>query len=232
MQISMKTDRFMVSFSYKGEQNEAAPIFPKGVLNVKKCFRILAVMCIIGGLAGCSCGVAKNEIVSAQLTAEQQDLISLLTSDRQEILLFDYQTQAAYKRMEVWVEVYQDGVLTSFPAGISLGNDTACQRQGRVAVIINQNPDFQWTITIDENGSRSTHRPSDTSGIAVDSTLSRGYGSIGSATIENAKEIILYSSVFTDSNTTITFDSPTLAERPELLKDYAFVHLIKCKFER
>jgi hypothetical protein len=200
---------------------------------MRKIITCALVLSLILSLAACNGGGgSKNEITSAKLTAEQQEIVDLLANDKQEILLYDYQTEETYKRMEVWVEVYKDGVLTNRPAGISLGNDTAYQHKGKLAIVINQNPNFQWTITIDENDLQSIHRPIDTLVIAVDPMLARAYGPMtGGAVIESGKEIILYASVFTSGNTTITIDSQTLEERPEILKEYEYVHLIKCKFE-
>jgi hypothetical protein len=215
----------------RGEKNKILNAWRK--LTMKKMMTCALALSLILSLAACSSGgVSKNEITSAKLTGEQQAIVDLLVNDKQEILLFDYQTEETYKQMDVWVEVYKDGVLTDRPAGISMGNGTAYQHKGKLAIVIYQNPNFQWTITIDENDSQAIHRPIDTPVIAVDPTLTRAYGPMtGGAVIESGKEIILYSSVFTSGNTTITIDSQTLEERPEILKEYEYVHLIKCKFE-
>jgi hypothetical protein len=166
------------------------------------------------------------------LTAEQQEIVELLANDKLEILLFDYQAKEAYNRMSVWIEVYQDGALVDRPAGLETGNSQSYQHKGRLAIAISQNPDFQWVITIDEEGSRSTHRPADAQGTAVDPTLNRSHGPLnGGAMIESGKEIVLYSSAFSSGGALRTIDALTLEHSPGMLKEYEFVHLIKCKFE-
>jgi hypothetical protein len=202
-------------------------------IDMKKIFGILVALCMMAGLTACNGGGAsKSEIASAKLTADQQGIVDLLANDKQEIYLFDYQTKEAYKKMEVWVEVYKDGALIDRPAGIDMDSDKAYPHKGRLAIAINQNPGFQWTITIDENDAQSVYRPTDIPDIAIDSTLSRAYGPMaGGAIIESGKEIILYSSVFTSGNTTRTIDTLTLEHSPDILREYEYVHLIKCKFE-
>jgi hypothetical protein len=69
-------------------------------------------------------------------------------------------------------------------------------------------------------------------GIAMDPTLARAYGPMdGGAAIESGKEIILYSSVFTSGDTIKTIDTSTLEYSPDILKEYEYVHLIKCEFK-
>ena len=156
---------------------------------MKKMIGILLALCVAAGLTACNRdGISENEIASAKLTAEQQEIVDLLTNDKQEILLFDYRTKETYNRMEVWVEVYQDGILIDRPTDISTGNDEAYQHKGRLAIDISQNPDFQWAITIDNTVTRSTHRSTDTPGAAIDPALARVYGTMtGGAVIESGK---------------------------------------------
>jgi hypothetical protein len=191
----------------------------------------LAVLLILSMTACNNGGTPKNTIASADLTSEQQEIIDLLSSPSQEILLFDYQTKDVYKHMKVWIEVYEKGELVEDPAGITMGNDTPVSWDGRVAILINQTPDFQWTI-VDHDGSHYVYRPQDTAGAVVDASLARTYGAMSdSAGIESGQEIILYSSVFSSGNLSMSIDSTTLRDNPEMLKQFDYVHLVKCKFE-
>ncbi|MEG6513116.1 hypothetical protein [Desulforamulus ruminis] len=49
------------------------------------------------------------------------------------------------------------------------------------------------------------------------------------ASIENGKEIVLYRSLFSDKGGNI-YNAQEYAERPELLEEFPYAHIIKCKF--
>ena len=201
---------------------------------MKRLLSILLAVFIFSILTSCNStkpASLKNEISPAELTTEQQDIIDLLSiPDNSELMIFNYNTEDTYRRFEVWVEVYQDGEIISQPAGIGLNSDTAEKHSGRLAISISKNDlSYQWTLSLVENGGKSSHIGRTEA--PDDAALARAYGSINeSVIIEEGKEIILYSSVFSGNDILPFYDGITLQERPELLKDFPVVYLIKCKF--
>ena len=189
---------------------------------------LLLTACNNGGSA------TKNTISSATLTAAQQEILDLLSvPNNQELMIFDFNTEESYRGFEVWVEVYQDGELIERPAGVSTYSDSAIKRNGRLAVIIIQNDNnYHWTLSVVENGTKSSHIGATL--IEIEAGFGRAYGPMnGYVNIEDGKEIILYSSTFLQANIPhAAFDEQTLMERPELLNQYPYAFLIKCKFSK
>lgn len=186
-----------------------------------------------------SCNSAKqdssqNSIAPIELTAEQQEIIDLLSiPNKQELMIFDFNTGESYRGFEVWVEVYQNGELIERPVEVNTHSDTAEKRNGQVAIVINQADNtYQWTLSMVENGIKYSHVG--TAEIAVDARSGHSFGPMNeSASIEDGKEVIIYSSMFAEANTPLrAYDQQTLQEQPELLKEYPHVYLIKCKFTK
>ena len=184
----------------------------------------IAAVCLFG----CSneADSFKNVIAPKELTEEQNEIVSLLSVNNQEILLFEYKTQEVYQSLEFWVEVYKDGVFVSRPAGLHRVSNDFEELDGQLSVLITQNPGFQWSFSM--NG--ASHMNSEP--IFIDDTLVRGYGPINEpATIENGKEIVLYASIFSHGNIAL-HERQSYVEHPELVKGYPYVFLIKCKFSK
>jgi hypothetical protein len=192
---------------------------------------ILMLSCIVLTLAGCSNPVNtpqnQNAIMTKPLSDEQKDIVSLLQSGNQELLIFSYNTTETFKKIDLWLEIYKDGELIEpRSGGVSTVNGDVKPLNGEIAVIINQNPKFQWTFIIREDGTMisSTTEPSS---YDYDNIGARSYGpTISPQIIEDGKEIILYTSVFSDSG----IIDVGVGEKPDLMKQYPYVHLIKCKF--
>jgi len=178
--------------------------------------------------------VLKNTVSSAILTTEQQEILDLLAvPNNQELMVFVFDTEESYRGFEVWVEVYQDGEIIERPAGVSLHSDPATKRNGRMAVMIMQNNNgYQWTLSVIENGAKSSHIGE--TQIEIETGLGRAYGPMsGSVNIEDGNEIIIYSSTFQEANVPhAAYDEQTLMERPELLNDYPYAFIVKCKFSK
>ena len=175
----------------------------------------------------------RNSIAPSKLSADQQDIVDLLLiSGKQELCIFDFVTDKPYSSIDVWVEVYKDGEIIEYPAGVSVHSDTAEKRAGRVTIVSNENDStYQWTLSVLEDGGKSSHIG--TTEIIIEPALARFYGAmVEPANIENGKEIIIYSSLFSGESLILAFDCQTLEERPELLKDYPYAHLVKCKFTK
>ena len=200
---------------------------------MKRFAGILLAVCMFALLASCSSAKPaslKNEIAAAELPAEQRSIVDLLSAPNLEFLIFDFSSDEAYSSVELWVEVYKDGVVTDHPAGLTMFSDNSKKQTGRLAIVVNETPHYQWTLSIINNGSRASQIS--TAEITVDPAIARAYGPIDDPVkIEDGKEIILYRSVFTMGNVN-AYDCQTLQDRPELLKEYLFAHVIKCRFSK
>lgn len=169
-------------------------------------------------------------IAPKELTQDQRDIVELLSNDKQEILLFDYTTDEAYKSVEFWVEIYEDGELVDRPSGVNSHGDEARSLNGQLVILINHDSSITWTFTTSEDGSRVSH-----SGEALpfeNSDLGRSYGPISyPVEIEPGKEIVLYTSFYSADGITLYSDRQRYNDEPDLLSQYPYAHIIKCRFE-
>ncbi len=194
-------------------------------------FALLSTLLVLSlVLASCSFStiIPKNEIAPKELTKDQQKIVSLL-NQKAEILFFDYNTIEKYKNFDVWVEVYKDGKLVSpHAAQFSMRGDGEKTWNGELAIVITHVPDFMWTIT-SRDGASSTSVESEPS--PYYGTNARAYGPINEPVeIIADKGIILYTSVFSNKDTMAAYGAQEYEERPELLKEYDYAHIIKCRF--
>ncbi|MDR0424463.1 MAG: hypothetical protein LBH39_03255 [Clostridiales Family XIII bacterium] len=200
---------------------------------MKKIIIILCVACVmIGILSACSeyGPILKNEISPKKLTTNEQEIVDLLSSDTQEILLFDYKTEDAYKTVSFWVEFYENGELIDRPSGIESYNDEAKPQDGQLAVLITHDEGVTWAFTKDEDGSRTSHTGEI---LEIDyASLARGYRPINNPVeIEAGKEIVLYTSIYSNDGISLFSDMQRYIEEPNLLSGYPYVQIIKCRFE-
>jgi len=201
---------------------------------MKKLLAFVLTIILIGGLTGCSNESVslKDEIAPKELTDDQKEIFDLLSVGN-EILLYDFKTQEEYRSVEFWVEIYEYGVLISRPAGLHQLSDDLKTLDGRLAVLIAQKPGFQWTFSMD-GASQINSEPY----IPADDidTLARGYVPIGGPiAIQDGNEIVLYTSIFSypdGSAVALYSDLQRYVGHPELIKDYPYVHFIKCKFSK
>ena len=202
---------------------------------MKRKLYIMIVLCLIlGCLTACAKEEKSQNVIEAKnLTQEQEDIISLLTNKDQEILSFDFQTDESFRKMEFWVEIYENGELVNQPeqpAGITLNSEELGQQNGELAVMINHNDGISFSFITRIGGAKYTHNGDI---VNFDSNgLGRGYGPITAPIIlESGKEIVLYTSIYSDGNMASYSDQQIYIEQPELLNDYPYAFLIKCKFE-
>lgn len=173
---------------------------------------------------------AHNTIAPKALTKKEKELIDLLSGTDQEIYLFSYNADREYCQLDLWVELYKDGVLIDPNAG-GLGmifQETDKDLTGTLAVTITHTPDYRWRFSHRSKASGASSASAPNTNYLPEAA--RGYHQIQQAqTIEPGKEIILYQSMFSEDST-VGFIDQTFLERPELLEAYDYVHLIKCKF--
>jgi hypothetical protein len=202
---------------------------------MKKILLLFAVcglfFCCLSGCADSTASVGKNRIAPAALSDEQKEIVDLLSSTDQEILLFDFQSEEAYKSREFWVEAYENGELKDRLSGVSYFADEAKPLNGKLAVVINHSEvGVSWKFMASEDGTRvsNSNAPAE---VKIES-LGRGFGPITEPVdVVAGKEIVLYSSIYTDGSFTDYSDLQRYREEPELLRGYPYAFLIVCKFE-
>lgn len=191
---------------------------------------LCGALCVLCLLSACAPAPA-DSIWPMELSGDQQEVMQLLSLGQQEILLFEYSTDTAYQQFEVWVDVYCDGELIEPRAAeLLIGGDLPEQRRGKLAVTIRQTPDFVWSLQEMHGGSgavadnRSTPCPyySITAGSCgpVDAPV----------VISPGQEHVLYTALFTESNTLPVYDNAAYQQQPELLAQYDYAHVIRCRF--
>ncbi len=192
--------------------------------------RIFAICIAISCLTGCTQLMPphKNEVAPTTLTEDQQEIVDLLTDNNNELLLFDFKTQDAYKSVEFWAETYENGVLIDKPSGVNTSNDEAKPLDGRAAVVISRDSGVRWSFTLTYNGAKYSH---ESEAVEIDETLARAFGPVSSpVAIESGKEIVLYTALYSHGDIRTPGDEQEYVTRPELLAEYPLAHLIKCRF--
>ncbi len=192
------------------------------------CLKILAFCLLLIGLAGCVKAQPGNYVSAMPLSKEQEQVVNLLTTKDHEAYLYEFKSQDSYKTREFWTEVYKDGVLVdAHPAGITTMSDEGQPLDGAVAVLVNQTPDFQWSYIYTEKGTKINH----------DSEPNKNYGSEGfgcasitqPVEIKAGEEITLCAYAFARDGKIKSFTPQSFSDKTAFA-DYAYVHLIKCKF--
>jgi len=171
-------------------------------------------------------------IAPMQLTADQRNIVDLISHPGQEILLFEYHLSETFDSAEFWVEVYRYGELVETPvAGIGMSGWRGMPFVPRqLAVTIHQTADrqgFQWTFAAD--GARwFPNEP----WVASEPYLGRAFGPMqGPVAIEEGRTIVLYVSRFTTGSTlNAVGDLQWYLENPEALAGYSYVHMILARF--
>ncbi|MCL2677750.1 MAG: hypothetical protein FWE85_01700 [Clostridiales bacterium] len=184
-------------------------------------------------LASCASDKTANTIQPMKLTAGQQEIIGLLSvPNTQELMIFEFNSAEAYSETEFWLEVYRDGEMIGGGIGLHTYLDSAEKLRGRLAVIISRNEaNYQWTLSLTKDGGSSSVTA--TSEIIEEPALARVYGPMSNPEkIGDGKEIILYASLFSTESSLPVYSYQTLQEHPELLEEYAYAYLIKCRFTK
>ncbi len=198
---------------------------------MKKMIRTAALLCLaMLALAGCARPKLVNEIWPKELTEDQQEIVELLSSNRQEILLFDYKSEEGFRGVEFWLEVYEDGILISQPAGVSTFRDEAKPVEGQLAVIISKGDGFQWMFTMGEDGAKVT---SSGKSPKVREGIGNTYGPVnGKVSIKDGEEFVLYTSLYSTGVIATYSDRQRYVDQPELLAEYPYAYIIKGKFSK
>ncbi len=198
---------------------------------MKKSFLLIIICCLL--LSGCAgAPTYKNAVMPMALSADQKEIVDLLSGAQQEILLFSFQTEAGYANREVWMEVYEYGKLTESPSLMSMPSDAALPLSGSLAVVLTHTDEgIGWAATFSEGGTRAIYMSSDPiMGSLNGAALGRGFGPLSHPVeITPGKEIVLYASLHSFGGISMG-DLQAYIGNPAALSGYPFAFLIKCKF--
>ena len=195
---------------------------------MKRLFFCITMISLL--LTGCGNYTSSDTgtIKPMSLSKEQEKIVGLLSA-QQEILLFDYDSKREYTHFEVWVEIYRNGELVEPKAATLALRNEPKRWNGQLAVVINDNPDYQWILASWQDGVHASTVSERTKLYSSDG--GKVFGPITEpAAIEEGKEILLYSALFSMSDGMSFYNGQKYLEQPELLKEYPYAHLIKCKF--
>ena len=201
--------------------------------NLRKLNCIIVFVLVLGSFAGCvkASVHSKNVIEVKEFSEEQKQIVDLISTDEQKVLIFDFRTEDTYKNVDFWVETYKNGKLVdSRAAGTNVTYDDAKLLKGELAVTINQMPDYKWTLIYAED---KGYKGNNTSELNTNyNMVANAYCSIiQPVEIEDGKEIVLYASVFKQESKFETFDIQNFLDTNNL-KEYEYAHIIKCKFSK
>ena len=200
----------------------------KAIMKKLSCVPALLLALAVLAACGSKTEMPKDYAAPAVLSAEQQRVLDAVSTDKQEYLLFDFTTESTYKRVEFWVETYENGSLADAKlAAADISYDTAKPVSGTLSAIICHNPEYVWTLVYSGSGGKvfQTGEPSEKY-----LTEAKAYGRLnGAVEIENGKEIILYACVFSKNTAIEAFDIRQFQDAKELEK-YEYAHVLKCRF--
>ena len=191
----------------------------------------LSLMLII--ISGCNSGL-NNEIGLANLTADQQEIINLLTTSRQEVFIFSYQTDNAFESVDFWIEIYSYGELMENLGGLSFS--TRNPLNGRLSVTISNDAvgEYRWTFGVSGDGFRADNIVDFSFLTENIGSMARGHGPTReSIPIQDGRAIILHSTKFYLGNVVYidgSRNSQDYIDHPELLAEYPYVIFIKARF--
>ncbi|MDF2611045.1 MAG: hypothetical protein K0R92_2519 [Lachnospiraceae bacterium] len=193
---------------------------------------ILLINIILVSFGGCENTTAQlnNYIDAKNLTQEQKQVVELISTDKFQIIMFDFTTEEIYKTRDFWIETYKRGeLIDSRAAGITTMNDNGEALSGEIAVTINQTPEYQWTfIYTEKNGTKASNISEFNSNYV--SGVNAYYIINHPIEIEDGEEIVLYASLFNKDGKIHDIDNLQNLVDKNYLEEYEYAHIIKCRF--
>lgn len=193
---------------------------------------LLSLCVMLECFTGCGKALVpfSDSIASKTLSQEQQQIVNYMSTGNQKVYLYEFKSANAYRARDFWVETYKDGKLVNArAAGITANYEDGEALDGVVAVTVNQTPDFEWSFVYTEKGAKS-----DSEGVLKNDYQSNGVGSASISQpveIKSGEGIGLCAYAFVQDGKIRTFDLESLKDINRL-KEYKYVHIIKCKFTK
>ena len=172
----------------------------------------------------------ENTITTLELTQDQRDIAGLLSAiNATEMQVFEFNMEKEYSMLEFWVEIYENGEFIECPVKVSTNFKNDQKHNGRMGLIIDRSLryQYQWALSVIENDIRTSQVSKMKTFIDLPIVGISGAEDTP-LKIEDGREIILYKTLI--SHTSSVSSDVDLQEHPELLKEYLYAHLVKCKF--
>ena len=164
----------------------------------------------------------------AELTKAEESMLELVGKER-EYDIYDYNLGDNVKSVQIWLEAYNRGEKIEDVGPLSLQQLNG--KQGRIAIGLNQDRDFAWTITLQHDEGKSSYSFVTDSKEEIYKEF--GYGGtklVEETDIKSGEDIVLYVIMFNKSNVMSIYDPQEYAQEPKKLKQYDFVYILKCRF--
>lgn len=175
--------------------------------------------------------IANGYIGSMALTSEQQDLINLLGVN-QDFYIFSYSLDEQIQRVSVWVEEYENGVINQ--SGMESSSAVLDNRTGKICLHIDDSSltDWHWQMTMQDASGYSRWSGDTNYPFLADRSFTKGVSVLSTEQeqIFAGQEIALMVISFTKGDMSI-YDTQYLIENPEILQEYDYAIVVKCRFD-
>jgi len=170
----------------------------------------------------------ENKIYPRELTPSEKDLLSLIGFN-DTIEIYDFETDGTYKSISIWLEVYKEGELLE-NRGKMLSSFNS--EKGSIAVKVNKNETYDWRISVKSEGQISSVAFESDDAFLKDKSFSIASSYMEKIAIDNEKQVILKIFLFDSDGSTAVYGLQQYEEKPELLKEYDYVYLLKGEFSK
>lgn len=194
--------------------------------------RVLLLLIALSMLFFVSCSggsglSSKSYVAPIELTDHEQELVTLMGSD---IRFFTFSTSEDYRSIKGWIEVYKAGELVASEDLFSSFTSDGAQTDftGNIAVIPDTEGFGGWTVTATMGGVRSTHHFSDSNDhdfATMTVPLQEKF------TVTPDQDICLLT-YLCGKESMAPNDGNYLSENPEVIAEYEYVYMIKCRFSK
>lgn len=194
---------------------------------MKKILVTLLCVLIICCVSGCNNVKTINEIETAKLTEDQEEILDLVGLKR-DVNIYNYNIDDSFKTINIWLETYHNGKLISPEGKNSFDIDG---NKGKLALIVETKEKYKWQFSI-KNDSKLVTLGSNESDLELKKDFIIGISNLdGTIDIEDNKEIVL-NTCFCKKGESMTShsDMQHYVNHPEALKQYDCAYILKCEF--
>ena len=184
---------------------------------------IIIVLLVIVLLSGCNKlqEASSSHIKAANLTEGEKEIIRLVGGN---IDIFDYQLKEEYERLDIWLELYQNGEYKGNQIDFS---SRLTESKGSIAIVKNDN---NWKISHKSSVSVSS-MTSELDENEEQKNYGKGMKKLNDAvTISLDQEIVLMVIAMNEDGSLSMYNLQHYVKNPEVVKEYDYIYLLKCAF--
>lgn len=187
---------------------------------------LLLISCNDKSIQETDLNMNENKIYPRELIQSEKDLLSLVGFN-DTIEIFDFETDGSFKRVNIWLEVYEDGKLLEDRGKMSLNLD---YEKGLIAVKVNKDETYDWRVSVKTKEQISSMAFESTDDFLKDESNSVASSYLEETLIENEKPIVLEIFLFDSDTSTTVYGLQSYEKNPEVLEEYDYAYLLKCEF--